>query len=95
MTGGPRPWRERFPITWNCGIEKESLGFKELAHAGIGKVDQFYWDLIFEAILPPAWKFRRVNPISPYFPGGIGAARQFAGGCVSQRGGPVRVRKMR
>ena len=33
---------ERFPITWNHVIEKESLRFKELEHVLIEKVEQLF-----------------------------------------------------
>jgi hypothetical protein len=33
---------ERFPITWNHVIEKESLKFKELEHVRIEKVEQLF-----------------------------------------------------
>ena len=43
---GPWPQRlERFPIKWNHLIEKESLKFKELEHAGIEKVEQLFRDM--------------------------------------------------
>ena len=37
---------ERFPITWNHVIEKESLKFKELEHVLIEKVDQLFRDML-------------------------------------------------
>jgi hypothetical protein len=37
---------ERFPITWNHVIEKESLNFKELEHALIEKVEQLFRDML-------------------------------------------------
>jgi len=48
------PWRhcgrparlERFPITWNHVIEKESLKFKEVEHALIEKVEQLFRDML-------------------------------------------------
>ena len=57
----PRAWRrkayfpaaicrsknlERFPITWNHVIEKESLGFKELEHVLVEKVEQLFRDML-------------------------------------------------
>ena len=38
---------ERFPITWNCVIEKESLKFKELEHVLIEKVEQLLRDMLY------------------------------------------------
>ena len=35
---------ERFPITWNHVIEKESLRFKELEHVLIEKAEQLFRD---------------------------------------------------
>ena len=37
---------ERFPITWNHVIEKESLNFKELEHVLIEKVEQLFRDML-------------------------------------------------
>ena len=37
---------ERFPITWNHVIGKESLKFKELAHVLIEKVEQLFRDML-------------------------------------------------
>jgi hypothetical protein len=37
---------ERFPITWNHVIEKESLKFKELEHVLIEIVEQFFRDML-------------------------------------------------
>ena len=37
---------ERFPITWNRVIEKESLNLKELEHVGIEKVEQLFRDML-------------------------------------------------
>jgi len=37
---------ERFPITWNHVIEKESLNLKELEHIGIEKVEQLFRYLV-------------------------------------------------
>ena len=37
---------ERFPITWNHVIEKESLGFKELEHVLVEKVEQLFRDML-------------------------------------------------
>jgi len=37
---------ERFPITWNHVIEKESLKFKELVHVLIEIVEQFFRDML-------------------------------------------------
>ncbi len=37
---------ERFPITWNHVIEKESLKFKELEHVLIEKVEQLFRDML-------------------------------------------------
>ncbi len=37
---------ERFPITWNRVIEKESLRFKELEHVLIEKADQLLRDML-------------------------------------------------
>ncbi len=37
---------ERFPITWNHVIEKESLRFKELEHVLIEKVEQLYRNML-------------------------------------------------
>ncbi len=36
---------ERFPIRWNHLIKKESLGFKELEHVLIEKVEQLFRDM--------------------------------------------------
>ncbi|MGH6822291.1 MAG: hypothetical protein ACREC4_02190, partial [Methylocella sp.] len=41
-----RPALERFPITWNHVIEKESLKFKELEHALVEKVEQLFRDML-------------------------------------------------
>ncbi|MGH6800882.1 MAG: hypothetical protein ACRECZ_05630, partial [Methylocella sp.] len=53
---------ERFLITWNCVIDKEPLGNKELEHAGIEKAEQLFYghapacggDLSFGAGVIPA-----------------------------------------
>ncbi len=37
----------RFPIGWNPLIEKESLGFKELEHAGIEKAGQLFRNMLY------------------------------------------------
>ncbi|MGH6796738.1 MAG: hypothetical protein ACREDD_09600 [Methylocella sp.] len=37
---------ERFPITWNHVIEKESLNFKGLEHVLIEKVAQLFRDML-------------------------------------------------
>jgi hypothetical protein len=37
---------ERFPITWNHVIEKESLKFKELEHVLVEKVEQLFRDIL-------------------------------------------------
>jgi len=37
---------ERFPITWNHVIEKESLKIKELEHVLIEKVEQLFRDML-------------------------------------------------
>ncbi|MGH6823661.1 MAG: hypothetical protein ACRECP_09355 [Methylocella sp.] len=37
---------ERFPITWNHVIERESLKFKELEHVLIEKVEQLFRDML-------------------------------------------------
>ena len=37
---------ERFPITWNHVIEKESLKFKELKHVPIEKAGQLFRDIL-------------------------------------------------
>jgi hypothetical protein len=37
---------ERFPITWNHVIEKESLKFKELEHVLVEKVEQLFRDML-------------------------------------------------
>ena len=37
---------ERFPITWNRVIEKESLNFKELEHVLVEKVAQLFRDML-------------------------------------------------
>jgi len=37
---------ERFPITWNRVIEKESLNFKELEHVLVEKVVQLFRDML-------------------------------------------------
>ena len=49
----PGPWAvarrhplERFPITWNHAIEKESRKIKELEHVLIEKVEQLFWDML-------------------------------------------------
>ena len=42
---GSRSALERFPITWNHVIEKETLKIKELEHVGIEKVEQLFRDM--------------------------------------------------
>jgi hypothetical protein len=37
---------ERFPITWNHVIDKESLKIKELEHVLIEKVEQLFRDML-------------------------------------------------
>jgi hypothetical protein len=37
---------ERFPIRWTHLIEKESLGFKELEHVLIEKVEQLFRNML-------------------------------------------------
>jgi hypothetical protein len=37
---------QRFPITWNHVIEKESLKFKEVEHVLIEKVEQLFRDML-------------------------------------------------
>jgi hypothetical protein len=37
---------ERFPITWNHVIEKETFNFKELERVLIEKVEQLFWDML-------------------------------------------------
>ena len=37
---------ERFPITWNHVIEKESLRFRELEHVLAEKVEQLFRDML-------------------------------------------------
>jgi hypothetical protein len=37
---------ERFPITWNHVIDKESLKFKELEHVLVEKVEQLFRDML-------------------------------------------------
>ncbi len=39
------PALERFLITWNLVIEKESLRFKELEHVKLEKVEQLFRDM--------------------------------------------------
>ena len=44
-----RSWlrqQERFPITWNHVIEKESLKIKEVEHVLIEKVEQLFRDML-------------------------------------------------
>ena len=38
---------ERFPITWNHVIDKESLKFKDLEHVKLEKVAQFFRDMLY------------------------------------------------
>jgi hypothetical protein len=40
------PALERFPITWNHVVGKESLKIKELEHVLIEKVEQLYRDML-------------------------------------------------
>jgi hypothetical protein len=37
---------ERFPITWNHVIDKESPKFKELEHVLVEKVEQLFRDML-------------------------------------------------
>jgi hypothetical protein len=37
---------ERFPITWNHVIDKETLKIKELEHVLIEKVEQLFRDML-------------------------------------------------
>jgi hypothetical protein len=37
---------ERFPITWNHVIDKDSLKIKELEHVPIEKVEQLFRDML-------------------------------------------------
>ncbi len=37
---------ERFPITWNHVIDKESLRFKDVEHVLIEKVEQLFRDML-------------------------------------------------
>ena len=37
---------ERFPITWNHVIEKESLKFKEMEHVLIEKAEQLFREML-------------------------------------------------
>jgi hypothetical protein len=50
VSSGARTYRrqplERVPITWNHGIEKDSLKFKELEHVLIEKVEQLFRDML-------------------------------------------------
>jgi hypothetical protein len=41
-----KPALERFPITWNHVIEKESLKFKGLEHVGIEKGEQLFREVL-------------------------------------------------
>jgi hypothetical protein len=38
---------ERFPITWNHVIEKESLNISKLEHVLIEKVEQLFRDMLY------------------------------------------------
>jgi len=45
---GPRKCvQERFPITWNHVIEKESLNINKLKHVLIEKVEQLFRDMLW------------------------------------------------
>src|ERR1700730_7933569 len=50
---------ERFPITWNHVIEKESLKCKDLEHGGIEKVEQVFRDMLYGG---PAGAWRLGTP---------------------------------
>jgi hypothetical protein len=39
------PRLERFPITWNHVIEKETLKFRDLEHVLIEEVEQLFRDM--------------------------------------------------
>jgi hypothetical protein len=68
---------ERFPITWNHVIEKESLKFKELEHVLIEKVERLFRDMLYMADVGRAHRgameaSRTVMPFKPAAPPAMG-----------------------